>query len=92
MTNSSAAVVVLNHYPTEDEVDEITYEHLEKFDADYATAVAQIVRIAPSFMSICEQDQINAFIRDGGPRTHILVVYMEEAEEPDENDEYEDDE
>ena len=90
MTSSSAAVMVLDHYPSEAEVDELTQFHLEQFDADYAEATAQIVRKAPDFLCTSEQDQINAHIRDGGKNCYVLVVYMEETEPFDTDDEDED--
>lgn len=91
MTNPSAAVTVLDHYPTEDEVAKLTEEYLKEFPAEWAQATSEIVRKAPPFMCTSEQDQINAHIRDGGPRTYVLVVYMEEAEpwdEDEDDDEY----
>lgn len=78
--------MVLDHYPTEDEVEILTYQHLELFPADYAEATSQIVRRAPDFLCVSEQDQMNAFIRDGGRNYYILVVYMEESEPFDDDD------
>lgn len=82
--------MVLDHYPSEEEVEELTYLHLDNFPADYAEANIEIVRKAPEFLTTCEQDQINAHLRDGGKTYHILVVYMEETEAFD--DEEDDDE
>lgn len=82
--------MVLDHYPTDDEVDELTGYHLEQFPAEYAEATSQIVRRAPDFLCTSEQDQMNAFIRDGGRTYCILVVYMEECEPFDTDEEYDD--
>lgn len=84
----SAAVMVLDHYPSDDEVEELTYLHLDNFPTDYATATIEIVKKAPTFLSTCEQDQINAHVRDGGRAMHVLIVYMQESE-PFDDDEYE---
>lgn len=86
MVNPSAAVVVLPRYPTEDEVEELTMMHLDEFDAVYATATIEIVKTAPDFMSISEQDQINAHVRDSGRGTVVLIVYMQECEPFDDDD------
>lgn len=81
--NQSAAVMVLDHVPSDQEIEEIAYSHLEEFDADEATATFELVHKAPDWMNICEQDQINAYVRDQ-PRSIILVVYMVEGELEDE--------
>lgn len=81
-----AAVLVRDHYPTDDEIDELTHMYLDDYPADYAKATSEVIRKAPDFMATCEQDQINAHLRDGGPRFHVLVVYMQEIEPFDDDD------
>lgn len=75
----SAAVMVLDHMPDDDEIEDLAYDRLEEFPAEEATATIDIVYKAPEWMSTAEQDQINAHMRDGG--VCIVVVYMSDEEE-----------
>lgn len=83
--------MVLDHYPTDDEIKELTYLHLDKYPSEYAIATIDIVRRAPDFLSVSEQDQINAHVRDGGRAFHVLVVYMKETDPYEEEEEEEED-
>lgn len=76
--------MVLDHIPNEDEVEELALGHLEDFDAEEAHATIEILQKAPTWMDLCEQDQINAHMRDGG--ACVLVVYMSDDTEDDEVD------
>lgn len=75
----SATVMVLPHRPNEEEVDEYVYDHLETLDDDEVRATADIQYCAPDWMSISEQDQINAYLRDGG--VCVLVIYVVSGED-----------
>lgn len=86
----SAAVMVLDHLPDEDEVEELALMHLEDFDAEEASATADIVYEAPEWLDVSEQDQINAFMRDGAEC--VLVIYMSDEPDEDADLEYEDEE
>ena len=81
--NRSAAVTVLDFIPDESEIEEFALGHLEEFDAEEAHATVEILKQAPEWMDLCEQDQVNAHMRDGG--ACVLVVYMvDDTEEIDE--------
>lgn len=71
---NSAAVMVLDHIPDADEIEELALGHLEEFDADEAHATTEILYSPPPWMELCERDQIAAHLRDGG--MCVLVVYM----------------
>lgn len=87
MVNPQAAVMVLDHVPDEEEVAEHAADHLENFPAEDAFAKCQITYAAPDFLSIAEQDQINAFLRDGA--VCVLVIYMSEGSCEDEDEDQE---
>ena len=71
---NSAAVMVLDHVPDEDEIEELALGHLDEFDAEDAHATTEILYSSPTWMDMCERDQIDAHLRDGG--VCVLVVYM----------------
>lgn len=75
----SAAVLVLDHTPSDDEMEDLAYYHLESSDIDEATATFEILTAAPDWMSVCERDQINAHMRDI-PGAICFVIYMMEGE------------
>lgn len=76
----SAAVMVLDHLPDDDEIDELADAHVESCEDEFITEIAAaIVYEAPDFMSMCERDQINAHLRDGG--ACVLVLYVTYADE-----------
>jgi len=72
----------MDHVPDADEVAELAYVHLEEFPSEDAVASCEILYEAPSWLSVGEQDQFGAFLRDGA--ACILVVYMQEGELEDE--------
>jgi hypothetical protein len=77
--------MVLDHIPDDDEVFELADHHLDLFEAEEAYASTEIVYEAPDWLSVAEQDQMNAFLRDGA--ACILVVYMREGDPDDEEEE-----
>jgi hypothetical protein len=82
--SQSAAFMVLDSYPSEDEIDELVYAHLDEIDSDEVEASIDILDKAPDWLSICEQDQINAHLRDGG--VCVLVLYITVGESADDDD------
>lgn len=90
MINPQAAVMVMDHVPDSDEVTELATLHLDEFPADFAHATVEIVNEPPQWLEVHERDQMAAFLRDGGPETCILVIYMQEASEDELEDEDED--
>lgn len=82
--------MVYDHIPDEDEIAEVAAQHLDDFPADDAYASVDIVYKAPDFLSIHEQDQVNAFLRDGSKC--VLVIYMQEGvlDEDDDDDDMDD--
>jgi hypothetical protein len=84
MVTPQAALMVLDHVPDEDEVTQYAAHHLEDFPADEAFATIEITTDVPTWLSICEQDQMSAFLRDGA--VCILIIYMQEGSV--EEDEY----
>lgn len=86
MEPASAAVVVLDHYPDEEEVEEIAYLHLEDYTDGPAHARVEVIPKAPVWMEVGERDQINAHLRDGGKSCCVVVVYMREGEDEDSED------
>lgn len=83
MADPTAAVMVLDHIPDEEEVEELAYMHLDDYPAEEATARVEIVYEPPTWLNISEQDQMSAHLRDGG--VCILVVYMTEGEPSDDD-------
>lgn len=81
-----AAVMVLDYYPDDEEIEDLAYGALEDFTDEDASAKTEVVYRAPEWMDISEQDQINAFVRDGVKGTCILVVYMSEEHFEDDMD------
>lgn len=79
MAEPSAAVIVLDHRPSDEEIEDLAYAHLDEFGADQATASFEILSGAPDWMNVCEQDQINAHMRDSSGSV-VLVIYMVEGE------------
>lgn len=80
----SAAVMVLDHHPTDEEIDELADAHVEECEDQFITEIAAaVVYEAPDFMSCSEQDQINAHLRDGG--ACVLVLYVTYSDEPDDD-------
>lgn len=83
--------MVLDHYPSHDEVTELASYHLEEFPADEAHATVDIVREPPEWLEVHERDQMAAHLRDGGPDCCVLVIYMQEGALDEDEDEFEDD-
>lgn len=75
--------MVLDHEPDSDEVSELAATHLEDFPAECAHATVELTREPPEWLEVHERDQMGAFLRDGGPDTCILVIYMQEADDDD---------
>ena len=76
--SQSAAVMVLDEIPTDEDIEELVYAHLDAMDEDNVEATIDIIYTAPDWMSICEQDQINAHLRDGGACVLVLYLTIEE--------------
>lgn len=75
LMSQSAAVMVLDEIPSEEDIDELVCAHLETLDEDDNIEVSvDIVKKAPEWMDIGEQDQVNAHMRDGG--VCVLVLYI----------------
>lgn len=73
--SQSAAVMVLDEMPSEEQIDEMIAEHIDALDEDDNVEVSVDVSTkAPDWMDISEQDQINAHLRDGG--VCVLVLYI----------------
>lgn len=73
--SQTAAVMVLDEFPSDEQVDEMIAEHLDAFDEDDGIEVSvDITEKAPDWMDIGEQDQVNAHMRDGG--VCVLVLYI----------------
>lgn len=73
--SQSAQVMVLDEYPTEEDIDEMIADHLDIFDdEDNIEVSVDITEKAPEWMDIGEQDQVNAHMRDGG--RCVLVLYV----------------
>lgn len=73
--SQSAAVMVLDELPSEEQIDELIEEHLAAFEDEENIEVrADVSDKAPDWMDICEQDQINAHLRDGG--VCVVVLYI----------------
>lgn len=83
--NQSAAVRVLDEIPSEEDIEDYAYESLEEFDAESATATIELLDHPPEWMSVGEQDQINAYLRDGS--VCVLVIYMRETDDAELDDE-----
>lgn len=81
-----AAVMVLDYYPDDEEIEDLAYGALEDFTDENASAKTEVVYKAPEWMDIGEQDQINAFVRDGVKGTCVLVIYMSEGDFLDEEE------
>lgn len=75
----SAAIMVLDHMPDDDEIEELAFHHLEAFEPESAHATIDIVYKAPDWLDVHERDQINAHMRDGG--ACIIVIHLIEDEE-----------
>lgn len=73
--SQSAAVMVLDEMPSEEDIDEMIDAHLDTFGDDEGISVSvDITDKAPDWMEIGEQDQVNAHMRDGG--VCVLVLYI----------------
>lgn len=73
--SQSAAVMVLDEIPTDEDIDELVAAHLDALDDDEGVEVSvDITEKAPEWMDIGEQDQVNAHLRDGG--VCVLVLYI----------------
>lgn len=71
----SAAVMVLDEMPSDEDIDELVNAHLETLDdEDNIEISVDITKRAPEWMDIGEQDQVNAHLRDGG--VCVLVLYI----------------
>lgn len=79
-------MLVLDEVPTEDECNELAEELLDDFPAESVAVSFDIVYAAPDFMNISEQDQINAYLRDGS--ACVLVVYMADADDMDDEEDF----
>lgn len=75
-----AAVVVVDHAPDEEELAELAYSSLEDFEAEDAVASIDVTDHAPAWLTTCEQDQVNAHLRDGRPNARCVIVYMRSGE------------
>lgn len=78
--------MVLDHLPDADEIEELADEHLENYPAEEAYATVELLHQAPDWLATHEQDQMNAFLRDD-KNACILVVYMQEGDFEDDEDE-----
>ena len=76
MAEASAALIVLDHVPDQDEMADHAIASLEEFPADEANATCEVAYAAPAWLPMAERDQLDAFMRDGA--ACILVVYMNE--------------
>lgn len=86
LMSQSAAIMVLDEMPSEEDIDEFVAAHLETLDEDDSIEVSvDVTDRAPDWMDIGEQDQVNAHLRDGG--VCVLVLYITVLE-----DGYDDDE
>lgn len=83
MVNPQAAMVVLDHVPSDDEIEELAHYHLNDFPADEAHASCEIVYTPPTWLDIHEQDQFSAHLRDGA--ACILIIYMAEGADADDD-------
>ncbi len=73
--SQSAAVMVLDEVPSEEDIDAMIAEHIEALDEEDNVEVnVDVSDKAPDWMDIGEQDQINAHLRDGG--VCVLVLYI----------------
>lgn len=73
--SQSAAVMVLDEIPSEEDIDEIISAQLDDFDEEESISVSvDVSDKAPDWMDIGEQDQVNAHMRDGG--VCVLVLYI----------------
>ena len=73
--SQSAAVMVLDEMPSEEDIDEMIDAHLDTFGDDEGISVSvDITDKAPDWMEIGEQDQVNAHMRDGC--VCVLVLYI----------------
>lgn len=80
--NQSAAVMVLDEMPTEEDIEELVLAHLDTLDDDEdVSASIDIVYKAPEWMDVCEQDQVNAHLRDGGACVLVLYITVGAGEE-----------
>ncbi len=79
--SQSAAVIVLDEYPSEEDIQDLVYSHLDAMDEDDVEATIDLSDKAPDWMDIGEQDQINAHLRDGGVCVLILYITIGESEE-----------
>jgi hypothetical protein len=78
--SQSAAVMVLDEMPDQEDLDELVEAHLDTFDGTEDVEISiDILYKAPDWMDICEQDQVNAHMRDGG--VCIVVLYVTLLEE-----------
>lgn len=80
--SQSAAVMVLDEMPSEEDIDEMIHEHLDAYDdEDNVEVSVDIIKKAPEWMDIGEQDQVNAHLRDGGVCVLVLYITVFEDEE-----------
>lgn len=89
MVKAQAAIMVLDHMPDSDEIEDLAEKHLEDYPAEEAYATVELLHEAPDWLSVHEQDQMNAHLRDGA--ACILVVYMQEGDGDCEEEEDDDD-
>ena len=81
--SQSAAIMVLDEMPSEEDIDNFVAEHLEALDDDDSIEISvDVTDRAPDWMDIGEQDQVNAHLRDGG--ACVLVLYITILEDDDE--------
>lgn len=81
LMSQSAAVMVLDSYPSEEELEDLIFTHLDAMEEDDVEATIDLVDKAPDWMDIGEQDQINAHLRDGGVIVLVLYLTIGESEE-----------
>lgn len=77
MVKPQVALQPMDYVPDADELEEIAYHYLEKYPADEAHASIEVTYAAPDWLNTCEQDQLNAYMRDGS--VCIVIVYMREG-------------
>lgn len=86
--SQSAAVMVLDEMPSEEDIDDFIAAHLDTLDEDDNVEVSvDVSNKAPDWMDIGEQDQINAHLRDGGVCVLVLYITVFEDEYTDDDDE-----
>jgi hypothetical protein len=85
--SQTAAVMVLDEMPTEEDLDELVCAHLDTLDEDDNIEISiDVSTKAPEWMDIGEQDQVNAHMRDGGVCVVVLYVTILEDGYPEDDD------